>query len=181
MGKQINYYMEYESFLRIAEKAAESGCEIIRHEHSDKIIRGFSADIVTAECKSYLFHIPQAGEITFGEDMYGKLYVNTSYSSGANSLIEASYSYISKEEKRISRARLFCQTGFYDKNGEFVSRPECVTKIYNALARFTKKVAPNTELTENIIDAANNPYVYTHKVYISQYCRDLIDDGYFLR
>ena len=30
MGKQINYYMEYESFLLVAEKALELGCEIIR-------------------------------------------------------------------------------------------------------------------------------------------------------
>lgn len=29
MGKQINYYMEYDSFVLLAQKAIELGCEII--------------------------------------------------------------------------------------------------------------------------------------------------------
>lgn len=59
MGKQINYYMEYESFIRIAEKALELGCEIIQAEHANQISRGFSADLVTPDCKSYFFHVPK--------------------------------------------------------------------------------------------------------------------------
>lgn len=100
MGKQINYYMEYESFIRIAEKALELGCEIIQAEHANEISRGFSADLVTPDCKRYFFHVPEAGEVTFGKDMYGKSYVNAGYSASGNSLIEADYSYISEEKNK---------------------------------------------------------------------------------
>lgn len=180
MGKQINYCMEYESFIRIVEKALEFGCEIIRAEHADEVIRGFSAELVTPECKRYFFHVPKAGEISFRKDMYGKFYVNAGYSASGNSLIEADYSYISAAEKRISRARLFCITGFYDENEVFVSRPECVTKIYNALVRYTKKIAPYTELTEKRISAENAPYEHRHKEYITEYCQHLLNEGYSL-
>lgn len=30
MGKQINYYLEYEGFLKIAEAALQRGCEIFK-------------------------------------------------------------------------------------------------------------------------------------------------------
>ncbi len=180
MGKQINYYMEYKSFIYIVEKALEFGCEIIRDEHADEIVRGFSAELVVPECKRYFFHVPEAGEISFRKDMDGKFYVNNSYSASGNSLIEAGYSHILAAEKRISRARLFCITGFYDENEVFINRPECVTKIYNALARYTKKIAPYTELTEKRICNYNMPYEYRHKEYITEYCQHLLNDGYSL-
>ncbi len=181
MGKQINYYMEYESFIRIAEKALELGCEIIQAEHANQISRGFSADLVTPDCKSYFFHVPEAGEVTFKKDMYGKSYVNDGYSASGNSLIQADYSCISAEEKRISSARLFCITGYYDENEDFISRPECLTNIYNALVRYAKKISPYTELAEKRISADNETYEYRHKEYITEYCRNLFNEGYDLR
>ena len=181
MGKQINYYMEYEGFIHIVEKALKLGCEIIRDEHADKIIRGFSAELVTPECKWYFFHVPEAGEISWRKDMYGKFYVDAGYSASGNSLIEAGYSYISAAEKRISRARLFCITGFYDENEIFISRPECMTKIYNALVRCTKKIAPYTELSEKRIRAENTLYEHRHKEYITEYCQHLLNEGYSLQ
>ena len=180
MGKQINYYMEYESFIHIAEKALELGCEVIRGEHSDEIKRGFSADLVTPDCKRYFFHVPEAGEITLGKDIYGKSYVNDGYSSSGNSLITADYSNISAENKQISRARLFCITGYYDENEDFISRPECVTKIYNALVQYAKKIAAYTQLTEKRINTENEPYEYRHKEYITEYCLNLFNEGYDL-
>lgn len=185
MGKQINYYMEYKSFIRIAEKALELGCEIIRDEHANEISRGFSSDLVTPNCTRYFFHVPEAGEITVGRDMYGKSYVNYGYSASANTLIEAGYSYISSEEKRISRARLFCTTGYYDENENFINRPDSVTKIYNALVRYIKKISPYTEIIDKQISLQDETYLQEierrYKKYITEYCLNLWNEGYELR
>ncbi len=36
MGKQINYYMEYDSFLLLAAKAIELGCEVLEMERREE-------------------------------------------------------------------------------------------------------------------------------------------------
>ena len=45
------------------------------------------------------------------------------------------------EKKRITRGRLFCISDYYNDDGELIKRPDCVTKVYNALARYVKKLA----------------------------------------
>ncbi|MBQ9906248.1 MAG: hypothetical protein IJM46_05730 [Oscillospiraceae bacterium] len=185
MGKQINYYMEYACFLRLAEKALELGCEIIRNEHAAEISRGFSADIVTPDCIHYYFYVPDAGELTFGTDMYGKRYVQSYASAGGNALIEAGFSCISDAEKCISRARLYCTTGYYDADKVFVPRPDNTAKIYNTLARYAKKLAPFTELTDTRISMQDETYLqeieYIHKEYITPHCLHLRNEAYALR
>ena len=172
MGKQINYYMEYESFVHIAEKALEMGCEIIkRDEKANKIIRSTSADIITRDCRNYHFHIPEAGEFAVKTTPDGLKYVDSGYSASGAALIEAGYSYINTEEKRISRNRLYCISGYYDENESLVKRPDCVTKIYNSLARFVKKLAP-------AVDDRGN---YNYKEYATPYCLELKKNGYILR
>ena len=53
MGKQINYYMEYDSFVLLAKKAVELGCEIfgeIKTEQrwgKEHAVRGYNASGVT--------------------------------------------------------------------------------------------------------------------------------------
>ena len=184
MGKQINYYMEYESFLRLAEKALSLGCEIIRDAHADSIVRGCSLDVVTPDVIRYYFRVPEAGDITTGTDLYGKLYVNTTLESGS-CLIEAGFSMIWHEEQRIGRNRLYSSTGYYAEDGTFIYRPECVTKIYNALARYAKKLAPPTETVEMRGSIADETYLqeieHRSKQYITAYCLQLQQAGYALR
>ncbi|MBQ5311650.1 MAG: hypothetical protein ILP19_06375 [Oscillospiraceae bacterium] len=168
MGKQINYYMEYESFLKIAEKALDLGCEIIRGGHQDSIGRGYTLDLITPELIYYYFRVPEAGDITTGTDMNGKLYVKGSFCESSRCLIEAGFSHISEEERLITRNRLYCSTGYYDDSGEYIGRHESVTKIYDSLARYAKKLAPMTE-------------VGRYKNYISPYCLKLQQEGYTLR
>lgn len=43
MGNQINYYMKYDSFVLLAQKAIELGCEIIPFS-DDVLKRGYSSD-----------------------------------------------------------------------------------------------------------------------------------------
>lgn len=185
MGKQINYYMEYACFVQLAEKALGLGCEIIRNVHAPGIVRGFSADIVSPDCTQYYFYVPDAGAITFGTDMNGRQYVQGYASAGGNALIEAGYSFISEEEKRISRARLYCTTGYYDADKVFVPRPDSTTNIYNALARYARKLAPYTELTDIRISMQDETYLqeikHVHKEYITPHCCGLRDEGYALR
>lgn len=185
MGKQINYYMEYESFLELAEKALALGCEIIRNEHAAEIGRGFSAGLVTPDCWDYYFYIPEAGTLTFGTDMYGKHYVEGFSSACGNALIEAGYSCISAEDKCISRARLYCSTGYYDADKVFVPRPDITTNIYEKLAGYARKLAPYTEVTMTHTSTRDETYLreikQIQKKYISPFCRGLRNTGYDLR
>lgn len=52
MGKQINYYMEYDSFVLLAKKAVELGCEILPFS-VEVLKRGSSLDILSKEELSY--------------------------------------------------------------------------------------------------------------------------------
>ena len=184
MGKQINYYMEYESFVCIVKKAIELGCEIIKSDKTGEIIRDYSVNIVTKEDKRYFFHIPEAGDVKI-KKINGKRHIDNGYSASGSTLIEAGYSFISLEEKKISSARLFCISDYYDDKGNLVKRPECVTKIYNALARYVKKISPYTELTDTAISTKEENYLqaceYKHKEYITDYCLKLRELGYKLR
>lgn len=140
MGKQINYYMEYEPFLKIAQAALDSGCVIVKGY--DGKITGTDISIVTADCNHYFFHLPEAGKLEYKTYDNGRTVVDYSYTSSGNTLIEAGFSLIDDNDKRISRNRLFCISGYYDENAEWIPRPDCITKLYNKLVRIVKKEAP---------------------------------------
>ena len=80
--------------------------------------------IVTRDCFNYYFYIPEAGELRIDNNEFGE-YINRGYSETQNAIIEASYSRISDEEKKICRQRLYSITGYYNDE-EFISRPACV-------------------------------------------------------
>lgn len=61
MGKQINYYMEYEAFLTIAMTAIDLGCLIVKKDNeTGKIISSSDISIVTQDTIRYYFYIPKA-------------------------------------------------------------------------------------------------------------------------
>lgn len=186
MGKQINYYMEYESFVRLAEKAAKLGCVIIRCGGPDEVIGKAPAETVTMDCTRYYFYVPEVGEIAVKTVNSKSIIANnySPYSPSGNTLIEAGYSLISPEKRKICRARLFCVTGYYDEKGSFIKRPECVTRVYDSLVREVKKISPYTELTDTIMSTRDETYLqkteYRHKEYITEYCLNLRNEGYEL-
>ena len=58
-----------------------------------------------------------------------------------------------------------------------------MTIVYNALAKYVKKLAPYTEFTDTLIsrkvETYGEPYEYTHKEYITKACLDLVQqEGY---
>lgn len=159
MGKQINYWMDYDNFLLVAQKAVDLGCYIIKEDaQTGKVIKSKDIEIIKEDRKDYYFYLAEAG-----------------------------YSYItnSGKKKTISRARLYCISGYYDESGEYIERPECLTKVYHALARFVKKVAPYTELTDVLISNRDEnygeKYEYKHKEYVTEKCLKMRnEEGYRL-
>lgn len=169
MGKQINYWLGYEDFLKIAQAALECGCIIIK-KVSGKLVYGQTLDIVTENEHYYWFYVPEAGGLS-GEMLPFNNNDIQSYSPTGNTVIEAGFSFRNDKSKTITRSRLFVISGYYDEQGEYVSRPECVTKIYNKLVRIAKKVAPLTELTDKYISTKDDTYLQElerkHKEYIT--------------
>ena len=93
------------------------------------------------------------------------------YTEGGNRVIQAGFSFKNDEAKKITRSRLFVISGYYDDKGEYVARPEYVTKVYNKLVRVVKRIAPYTELTDTYISSRDEDYLqekeWKHKEYIS--------------
>lgn len=183
MGKQINYYMGYQEFQLIVQKALECGCKILKSVDG-KMVQGESVDFVTEAEERYYFYLPAAGELCVRTLLNGMETVG-GYNASGNVVIEADYSIINQDSKRISRARLYVTSGYYDEQGQWVARQDCLEKVYNKLVRVVKKVAPYTELTDTIISRRTEDYLqereYKHKEYITAKCLHLRNEqGYKL-
>ena len=68
MGKQINYWMDYDNFLLLAQKALDLGCRIIREDlDAGKVTESGDIGIVVPFGKHksiiYYFHLPEAGVV----------------------------------------------------------------------------------------------------------------------
>lgn len=187
MGKQINYWMDYDSFLLLAQKALELGGVIVREDfESGKVIKDNDISIVNRTHYRYYFHFPEAGEIEI-ETINQKERIKSGYCESGNSIIEAGYSQVVNdgENKKITRSRIYCISGYYNASKEYIQTPDCLTKIYHSLQRFVKKLAPYTEITDVRVSMRDEDYLkeyeYVHKEYISKKCLDLkINEGYVL-
>ena len=181
MGKQINYYMGFKDFIKVAQFALDLGCVICREENK-KIICSDQINIVTPSVKRYFFYLPEAGDLRVrtenGREEIG------GYNASGNVLIEAGFSYAKHDRKTITRGRLFSISGYYDESGNWMERPECVKKAYDKIARKVKKTVPFTEITEIITDYSADDHRQTewkHKEYISPELLELkMREGYKL-
>lgn len=175
MGKQINYWAGYDDFLKIAQAALDCGCIIIKKSKGE-LLYGQTLDIITEHEYSYWFYVPAAGTL------YGKKFPFDNddipnYSLAGNTVIQASFSKKNDKTKIITRGRLFVISGYYDEQDEYISRPECVTKIYNKLVGIVKKIAPYTVLIDKYVSTKDDTYLkeleWRHKEYISPEYLDL--------
>lgn len=180
MGKQINYYMGYDDFLEIAQLAVDSGCEIVKNENG-KIICSKGSEIVRPDCNRYFFYLPEAGPLNSciqnGIECIG------GYNSSGNVILEAGFSSVNHEKRKISSARIYSITGYYDEEGMWIGRPECIKRVYGKLARKVKKIAPYTEITDTFVSSSDDDYGETkewrHKEYITAELLSLkINNGY---
>ncbi|MBO4997460.1 MAG: hypothetical protein J6D02_05625 [Lachnospira sp.] len=186
MGKQLNYWMDYDSFVILAKKALELGFVIYRKaDENGKLVFGTNIDVVTKDENDYFFYLPDAGEIVIS--VYNGREIVSRVGKGSNVIIEAGYSYVNEKHKvkQITRNRIYCTTGYYDNEGVFVERPEVLTKAYNSLARYTKKLAPYTELHDLRISLREDNYgqtfEYIHKEYLTAWCLQKREEGYKLQ
>ena len=198
MGKQINYWMDYDNFLLVAQKAVDLGCTVVKEDLKlGKVIESKDICIITpyetSNDSGYYFHLPEAGDIKV-LTINGKECLDDGYTATGNALIEAGFSSIVNEptgvagtrrKKEIYRARIYCITGYYDENEKYIPRPDCLTKVYHSLVRYVKKIAPYTEFTDILISTREENYgeecEYRHKEYITKTCLDLVnDEGYKL-
>ena len=175
MGKQINYWLKYEEFLQIAQAALDYGCVIVKPDLG-KIKYGKTLDIITEDKCRYYFYLPEAGTLMAQPIPFQSEPV-IGYNAAGNTVIEAGFSFIHDNEKEITRSRLFVISGYYDESGEYITRPECLTRIYHKLVRIVKKIAPYTEITDHFISMHDNDYSqereWKHKEYISASCLEL--------
>ena len=170
MGKQINYYMDYDSFVFLAKKAFELGCEVLPF-CDDVIKRGYSPEIIKPDNHLYCFHVPEAGEIEV-ERQWNKECVVRGYNASGSTIIEAGFSFINSEEKFITRSRIYCITDYYDADGNLMKRHDSVTKVYESLARYVKKLAPYTEVEYHPVNPLYDKV--KQKVCISPQCLALV-------
>lgn len=172
MGKQINYWMDYDSFLLVAKKAVDLGCTIVKEDRDlGRVTESKEIGVITPyknRCRAgYYFHLPEAGELEI-QTANGTEFLCHGFTASGNTVIEAGFSLIkderagvcgTKRKREIYSARLYCITGYYDENGDYISRPECLTKVFDSLVRYVKKIAPYTEfgyITKACLDLVNN-------------------------
>ena len=164
--------MEYDSFVLLAQKAIDLGCDIISDSNTG-IKKGCSTDIVLKDNIWYYFYIPEAGDFKTKEQ-WDKERVDHGHNSSGITLVEAWYSTVNSDDKYITKARLYCITEFYDAEGKLIKRPECVTKVYDSLTRYVKKIAPYTEV--EYCPANPNFEKVKQKIYITPKCLTLVQE-----
>lgn len=163
MGKQINYWMGYQDFVKVAQVALDYDCMILKYVDG-RIEYGNQINLVSENVHSYYFGC-------FNMNMELNSSVDLSRLRFQSQVIEAGFSCINHEKREIYRSRLYVGTGYFDENGYFIPRNDALTKMYNRLVREVKKIAPYTELTDRYISSRDVDYlqekVWTHKEYIT--------------
>jgi len=73
MGKQINYYLDVESFQKIAQAALEAGCLIVSGEFEPEPPKP-SGDltVIREELCYYYFYLPELGELNYKQSRAGR-------------------------------------------------------------------------------------------------------------
>ncbi|MBE5797223.1 MAG: hypothetical protein E7327_07590 [Clostridiales bacterium] len=138
-SKQINYYMDYESFRLLAQKALDEGCSILLNELTDAPqCPARDLRIVTPEHTRYFFCAP-GFEPEFVRARDGRFYPDLS-DMRMVMMLEAGYSAV-QPDGLITRERLFSASnavvGF-----RLVPRPAEVGRLYDTLARLVRRLAP---------------------------------------
>lgn len=182
MGKQINYWKDYKSFLSVAQTAIDNGCYILKVAEGT-IIAGNDISVVTEEIKQYYFYCPESEKTENKQKPDIKEIVSLSKELEHGTMIKADYSYI--KDKRIIRNRIYVSSGYYNDLDQWIPRPDHITKMYQKIVRAVKKAAPYTELVDirTHLDGEHylEEYQYKHKEYVSLYCLELRNkQGYLL-
>ena len=176
MGKQISFYIEYELTVMLAEKALEYGCKIIKNDAvNGSVIESNTTDIISKKFDVYYFHVPEAGKYSVKKSCDRET-IDDGYNESGITLIEFMPTVFRNGKKELQRGRLFCISDYYDEEGQVIKRPDCVTKVYNVLSRYVKKIAPYTEVEHYVFNPMYSGKKFTTKKYISKECLSLVEE-----
>ncbi len=161
MGKLINYWMEYEAFLKVAEKALSIGLLILKKV--DGVMTKYdSIDAITRDCNYYAFCTEEYnGEITSPSVM----------------VIDAGFSDIDEKARYIMQNNISIPSGMYNSAGDWVECPRRLSEAFNILAETVESLCPDTEITDTYISRREENYmqkaIYKRHVNITPYCLEL--------
>lgn len=169
MGRQIEYYMELESYKLIVKKAFELGFVAIEGQNNFRICNSFDEVTFSKHKHTIYFYLEEVGQLIVKEDGY--------IDDLRSQLIESGFSYINEKRKEISKSRLWVSTGFWNNNHEFVQRDEVLDKKYSSLMRYVKKLAPYTEVEVKARNPMYEGRKSLRKEYITPYLLETIKSG----
>ncbi len=182
MGKQINYYMDYESFLKVVQIALDEGCMLLHTDHTPKPQKPTTDIEMTKEHTSFKLYLPELAELKYAQDMYGNYYIDDIFNELWIAQIEIGYSQKYDQLMRVNRSRIYIPTGFDDKNGIWIARSERLTKVYDKLARAVRKLAPSTTIEFDYVAKKDgrysDPQRSQRKVYATPQCLEWRAQGY---
>jgi hypothetical protein len=158
MGRQIEYYMELDSFKLLVKKAFELGFRVLEEQSNFKICSSFNE--VTIWEKIY-FYLEEAGQLVVNENGY----IDTFRSP----VVESGFSFINERKKTISKARIWVSSGFWNDDDDYIKRNELLDKKYSSLIRYVKKVAPYTEVEVKAQNPIYNGKKFKSKEYITPF------------
>ena len=99
MGKQINYYMDYESFLKLAERALSEGCMILKNDYTEEPQQPQNnISVVTEDWMRYYFYLPELAELKYKRSKDGQYYIDNGANELTLALIEAGFSKNMREK-----------------------------------------------------------------------------------
>lgn len=163
MGKQTTFYMEREVFQELAQEAVNCGCLILR-QSGNKLISSQDTSVITAGCQQYYFYLPEAGKLDESLPL-------GCFNKNGSMVIEANYTTRDKNYS-LHRARLYLMTTVPTLDGESISTPECMIKLYTKLVRKMKSlttfVRVPAERMSNRMTYYADPSDRSHKLYLTQ-------------
>lgn len=166
MGKQINFYMSEEVEKNFIELLKENCFEIMWHDFThnslEKLV-DFSCDELSPNTM-YLFK-PKYGDYIIKDSKLVRI------DAIKSPVIEFIRTNRRKDEKTITRGRLWLETKYYDSNDDLVEKTTELIKDYNNLVRWIKKNVPYREITKGD---------YLVKEYVNDEIIELVNLGFRL-
>jgi hypothetical protein len=167
MGRQIEYYMELDSYKLLVKKAFELGFKVIEGQNNIKIYNCF--DGIVFPKQHLYFYLEEAGNLIIKDNGYLDLF--------SSPLIESGFSFINANKKEITKSRLWVSSGSWLDNDTFIQRDKILDKRYSALVRFVKKLAPNTEVEVKSQNPMYDGKKFINKVYITPFLLEKINSS----
>ena len=189
MGKQINYYVDENSYKQVVEKALSMGFVVLYEEcvggkpgHWEYEYHWYDTMPNFPFNETHYFFNPALGSfrntldnkeyLTWEEIKERKLFLGCMFAP----MIEASCSLVSDKDKFMVSNRLYIRSDYYDSQDLLVKQSEAFLKQYDSLVRTIKKLAPRRKIPclPPYQDCVRNEYM-------TDYMFKLHQNGYEIR